>query len=560
MEEKKKGEGAGQKIWSWLKKTNSSISTGRKIAICFGVILVACIAFWIGLLADNNKIEEFNLNNTSLLEGTLIEEGNEVTFTVELPENFGVGQSILFKSSHAVVEVLLDGEVIYTFGTKKPVVGKSPGTCWHIVSVPEGSVGKTLTIRRTSVYKSYKGTESNFYYGSRGDCILKLVDNFLYVLIMNAISIVLGVICLLLHFRTVKKKDIQEKSGFLWIGLFAIIIAVWSMRQCGFLRILIPDSEILYFIDIHLLFLAPIPLDMFVYCISKTKLSKSCLWFIPVYLVGLVFGMLMQVAGVFDIVEMLTALHVFIAINAIFMFWAVHREAWKNKGSAVSRFRVPLYTILAFGIMEIIHYYMPSRTTSIFLPTGVMIFILLLVWQQVGGYFHMLEQQKLMYYEQFANTDLLTGAFNRNAYETKIKQLASQGTDLNGYGAALFDLNGLKFINDNYGHEKGDEAIKRCHELIVTAFGENENCYRIGGDEFVYMAPDIENAAQKVADFDGLVAAAQANLDYPFNVACGYAMFDAERDKDLQDTIKRSDAMMYLDKEEKKSKDGMAEK
>ena len=530
------------------------MSIGRKIGICFGAVLLACILFWGGLLIDQNTfIEKLSLNNTKIFEtGNFRDEGKETIFTVVLPKEFEDAQSVLFKSSHAKVEVLLDGKVVYEFGTKKPVVGKSPGTCWHVVDLPAGSAGQELVIRRISVYNSYKGTDANFYYGSRGDCILKLVDNFLYVLIMNAVSIVLGLICLVLYLRTIRRKEIQTGNGFLWIGLFALIIAIWSLRQCGFLRILIPDSEVLYFVDIHTLFLAPAALDMFVYSLSKTKWGKACLWFIPVYLFGVVFGMLMQVFGVFDIVQMLTVLHVFIAINAVYMFWAVHREAWKNKGSAASRFRIPLYAMLAFGIMEMIHYYTPSRTTSIFLPTGVMVFILMLVWQQVSAYFHMLEEHKLLYYEQFANTDMLTGALNRNAYETKLKQLDTGETPLNGYGAALFDLNGLKVINDNFGHEKGDEAIRRCYELIVTAFGEKENCYRIGGDEFVFLGLNETDIEEKIANFDKLVAEAQEHLAYPFNVAFGYAVFDANQDKDMQDTIKRSDAMMYQDKKEKK--------
>ena len=538
-----------------IKKELNYTSIGKKMGICFGAVLLACILFWVGLLIDQSTyIDKISLNNTSVLEGVYQDEGKETVLTAVLPEEFEAGQSVLFKSSHAMVEVLLDGEVIYSFGTHKPVVGKSPGTCWHIVSVPEGSAGHELVIRRISVYNSYKGTDSSFYYGSRGDCILKLVDNFLYVLVMNSVSIVLGLICLLLHLRTIRRKEMRSGNGFLWIGLFALIIAVWSLRQCGFLRLLIPDSEVLYFVDIHTLFLAAIPLDMFVYSLSKTKWGKSCLWFVPVYLFGMVFGMLMQVIGVFDIVEMLTALHIFIAINAVYMFWAVHREAWKQKDSAARRFCIPLYVMIAFGIMEMIHYYMPSRTTSIFLPTGVMVFILMLVWQQVSTYFHMMEEQKLVYYEKFANTDMLTGALNRNAYEAKLKELVAEGAELSGYSAALFDLNGLKHINDNFGHEHGDDAIKRCYDLIVEAFGnQQENCYRIGGDEFVVIASGETDIRQQMEKFEDLVEKAQEGLEFPFDVASGYAEFDAAQDKDLQDTIKRSDAMMYQNKKEKKA-------
>lgn len=548
------------KIAAWFGKVTDSMSSGKKMAISFAVVAITIVLFWVCIFAAQTQpLDKFSLKNATKMTGELKEEGNQSVFSCVLPQEFENGKSVLFKSSHASVEVLLDGEVIYTFGTEKPVVGKSPGTCWHVVDVPEDSAGCEFVINRTSVYSTYSGSDADFYFGSRGDCILKLVNNFIYVLIMNFVSIVLGLICLLLYLRTVKRKEIQAGSGFLWIGLFAIIVAIWSLRQSGFLRFLIPYSQVLYFIDIHTLFLAAIPLDMFVGSISSTNWGKSCRWFIPLYLFGVVFGTLMQVVGAFDLRQMLTVLHVLIGINAGYMFWAIHREAWKNKGSAASRFRMPLYTIIVFGVMEIIHYYTPWRTTSVFLPTGVMVFILMLVWQQVSAYFHRLEEQKLMYYEKFANTDMLTGALNRNAYETKLKQLISGETELNGYGVALFDLNNLKLINDNFGHEQGDDAIRRCYNYIVTAFGDKGNCYRIGGDEFVFLGLNGADIEQKLEHFNSLVARDREELEYPFSVASGYAVYDAERDVNVHDTIKRSDAMMYMDKKERKQQESDAE-
>ena len=56
----------------------------------------------------------------------------------------------------------------------------------------------------------------------------------------------------------------------------------------------------------------------------------------------------------------------------------------------------------------------------------------------------------------------------------------------------LFDLDNLKVINDNFGHEKGDEALKLCYQCISQAFQNVKNCFRIGGDEFVAIYPGTE--------------------------------------------------------------------
>ena len=220
----------------------------------------------------------------------------------------------------------------------------------------------------------------------------------------------------------------------------------------------------------------------------------------------------------------------------------------------VIKLRTPLYTLLVFGVLEIMTYYIRMfNGMSVFLPLGGTIFILMLVWQQVEDYYQsILEEQKLIYYEKLANTDMLTGAFSRNAYENMLRDITEREDGAKGYGTVLFDLNNLKFINDNLGHEKGDEAIKRCYELILTAFGDKGKCYRIGGDEFVLLIPNQEGVAEKLALFDELVEQSNASLGFPFRVAAGYAVFDPEQDENLYHTIRRSDAMMYLDKKQKK--------
>lgn len=83
--------------------------------------------------------------------------------------------------------------------------------------------------------------------------------------------------------------------------------------------------------------------------------------------------------------------------------------------------------------------------------------------------------------------DLLTGMQNRNAYERDIYSIAREcKTSL---GCVYIDVNGLKHINDNYGHEKGDAMLKTVADTIKKYYG-SDHSYRIGGDEFIIFVPD----------------------------------------------------------------------
>lgn len=87
--------------------------------------------------------------------------------------------------------------------------------------------------------------------------------------------------------------------------------------------------------------------------------------------------------------------------------------------------------------------------------------------------------------------DSLTGLGNRNAYQAACKNLAEQG--ISKMGVIYIDLNNLKVVNDTYGHEKGDEYITAMSSIFSRHF-RSSDIFRIGGDEFVFLCPHIEQA------------------------------------------------------------------
>ena len=86
-----------------------------------------------------------------------------------------------------------------------------------------------------------------------------------------------------------------------------------------------------------------------------------------------------------------------------------------------------------------------------------------------------------------SRTDALTRMQNRNAYEMDFYKIAKRCKE--SLGCIYIDINGLKTLNDNQGHEAGDEMLKYVAERILCHFGE-EFSYRIGGDEFVAFSID----------------------------------------------------------------------
>ncbi|MDE5853757.1 MAG: carbohydrate binding domain-containing protein, partial [Ruminococcus sp.] len=150
---------------------------------------------------------------------------------------------------------------------------------------------------------------------------------------------------------------------------------------------------------------------------------------------------------------------------------------------------------------------------------------------------------------ELVSVDAMTKVFNRNSYEKKIAELETDKEQCKSLYYALCDVNFLKYINDNYGHDKGDEAITRCANMLSKVLGSDGKVYRIGGDEFVCIAKSPIN------DRIRNVIKAESAIDkgYPFAVACGFAEYDENTCTDIKSIISHCDKEMYTDKQRIKS-------
>lgn len=145
-----------------------------------------------------------------------------------------------------------------------------------------------------------------------------------------------------------------------------------------------------------------------------------------------------------------------------------------------------------------------------------------------------------------ANTDPLTGVKSRHAYLEMTEQIdrsIAEGEELE-FGIIVFDINGLKDINDTKGHEEGDRFIRDGCMMICQKFAHSP-VYRIGGDEFVVLLEhsDYNNRNDLLANFDDRIELNRA-LEL-VELATGMAVFDPGTDTSFSDVFERADRKMY---------------
>ncbi len=146
-----------------------------------------------------------------------------------------------------------------------------------------------------------------------------------------------------------------------------------------------------------------------------------------------------------------------------------------------------------------------------------------------------------------ANTDVLTGVKNKHAYvdmESQLDKLIEEES-VQDFALVVLDLNGLKDINDNLGHQAGDEFIRRGCALVCNIF-RHSPVFRIGGDEFVVIAQgnDYKNI-NKLMDL--LRERNEKNKEAGSVVVAG-GMARFQNDSSVSAVFERADAEMYLNK------------
>lgn len=177
----------------------------------------------------------------------------------------------------------------------------------------------------------------------------------------------------------------------------------------------------------------------------------------------------------------------------------------------------------------------------------------------LGGFRNMKYQSYL--FSQLEKTythDALTGLLNRHGfYKYSASLLEKMGQENNGSVLMLSaDLDGLKHINDNYGHLEGDNAIYTAAQAIREAYPEKKICFRFGGDEILCLIPvygeeDTERRTRESIDRFLEQYNKSSGKPYTVSLSLGFSMENID-EFSMEMIIKKADMRMYSEKNLKK--------
>ena len=151
-------------------------------------------------------------------------------------------------------------------------------------------------------------------------------------------------------------------------------------------------------------------------------------------------------------------------------------------------------------------------------------------------------QKKAVQMELKASMDEMTGLYNKNRL---LALLDEKVYDSQNIAVIYWDVNRLKYVNDNFGHIAGDRLIIKVAEAIRSSARKDDAAFRYGGDEFVMIINDgtVEIVQEILKRWELAIGKAAEGCNFPGSASVGYAI--GER-KYLEDVIAEADKNMYM--------------
>lgn len=460
---------------------------------------------------------------------------------------------LCFRTDHSFVRGYADGELIYSFGDKQEIpFGKTPGSVWNIIPLEGLKAGTEVRISVMCPYDMYSGKIRSMIQGERGDVILYILKDSAPLLVMCLIPMVVAVFLFIVQIFFYRN---FEPFIFLNAGICFVLLTVWSFTETRGWQFFGGDAYIIQminFVSFSIVILSIAFSMKQMHFIMNERHFKILMMADIVIPISQIIIQLLEIA---DFFEMLTVIHIMDAVNLFVFITDFVIASWKNgrKHTNLAWSIVMYVSTIGCLTLDLADFYVWDKFGNGFFSR-----IELLVIMVVAGICTMKkgitiygENIEKKTYERMAYTDDMTQMRNRRAFDRDLEHLEKKNRDVT---ILYVDMNGLKQINDNMGHQKGDEAIRCVAEKLLHFQKQGNFCYRLGGDEFCVLGYTM--SAKKMESECIRINEELRGFDekyvHPISIAYGAEDYCSKNNENIFEVMKRADKKMYKRKKKMK--------
>lgn len=512
------------------------------------------------------KLTRAGEQNIEILEDVDLDEyhvkglvrGDWFVLSTTLPEELPERPSLRIRSAYSVVDVYVDSQKIFSCGYEEYNNGYLTGSGNRFIALPDDCAGKTLKI---TVFIAEENAFSTINPPVISDGTHEIVDYLTERQLPLAVALSLitaGFAITVVTFCMYFKSFSIER--LFCIGVFSLCIGSWSL--CSYdLNLLFTERLYLKsYLEYMSLYLSPLPLILY---FREDVERRERKWEIRIY-----FAVVLCLIQLFVVAVLLNFMNIahfpvlfgpYLAIILAVVCYAAFLIVRDAVGEKKHRLLIwGVVALLAFSLRDIIVYAF-VRFSKIagtqgeyrtYTAAGAFVFIMAMFADFINEYRRTVSveaENRLLV--KLAYNDVLTGLNTRRRIEEIFKEIDEEGKN---FAIMQFDLNNLKQVNDNFGHEKGDELIVNFSDCLKKVYCNGESIGRMGGDEFVVIVPDSANykVDATVAALEILVSKVNDMTETTkISYSCGFCYSDELEHPTAARVYVEADRRMYLEKE-----------
>lgn len=564
---------------------NKERLAGRLIASMYvlGLLGMFCVVIGVHFTRQSDMVEDgvsdyINISSDWTLdrEGTMQadlgrlgeymdEDTGILSIYHRLPDMKG-DESLVYRSKDVYTKLLVDDTVVYETNVyDSKFYNRSPGNLWNVAKFHADSSGRLVEMQIYMVYDTNAVTVDSTLWGDKTDIILTFCKEKIFGVAVSLLMMIIGLVLIAFDLMPAYIHA-RKRHGMVWLGLYAALIGVWSLIETNAVQFFADDMRILQLIDNMIMIVGSMPLLLYLNCeyqIFKFRFMRLFCYADAAYIL---VSATMQLSGGNDLHGLLPGAMLTMVVSCVtLLVWVVFRLKNMVKGhQPILNYVLQLSGLCSLWISALLEMMRYSQSDHMdragYLRVGMLVFIICLAVSSQLETYRLLENGlKFDIISSLAYSDGLTGLGNRTAYLEQLEAYASGEMGISKLGIVFLDVNNLKKVNDNQGHEKGDELITVAARIISDSFGKLGKSYRIGGDEFCVLMTGLglqDMYERGLLEFQKLVDEANKAkwYTYEIQIANGFSICDMIERQKIDEAVMAADGAMYANKKMLKSR------
>ncbi len=518
----------------------------------------------ISIISLNSSVDALNLKvDQSAIDHFSFSFIPKATMDGTLP-SIGVG------TAYMSYNIVSRNKLLYSYGEEERHVVKSGATDLNILRIPSECIGHRISVNfQYRVIKANK-IPATVYVGEKKNIVKQIFNQewmelafALFTFVIGCVMLVLGLISFLFKLKS---------NRYIVVGLFTMFLSLYIFMQTQSVYSFIKNPILAYFI-------LYIGASAYVSCLAfllykqiRGKRSFIGRIIYEILVLNITVQTILTISGVSEYIYFreFSFLLVFVVSALMIYVLLINRDPdypLKNE-TKPDKIIILSTLIMLIGLIIGSVMYNISITSNYILTVYVSltIYIVTQLFVSLETYTRDYKKAlKLNYFKEVALYDNLTKVGSRYAFDSFVVQFQSNTKKYNSISIVVIDVNNLKFINDNFGHDSGDKIIEaigivlRCLEVQCSEF--KTKAYRLGGDEFMVVAFNTDR--QSHLHLEGCLQSCYRNYlsenrKSLLEFSQGAVYNEIDENFDFEKAVKIADQKMYDDKKIKKAKEQRA--